>query len=322
MNLPPRPARPILTILLAFGLVLGAAAAFAPQIFWEYANVAEPHVIITPSAVKIARGRMFDDYWSVEEIAPNTFAIGEPRYYQQNYSYLVLGRDRAVMLDAGTGNRDIRPVLRSLTTLPLTVIPSHLHFDHTGGLGAFEHIAMLDLPALRAEAKGDRFRPTRYQFLGAYDHLREPTWRVEAWWRPQSSIDLGGRKVQVLSTPGHTPSGVSLYDAGNRMLFTGDYIYPTTLYAFLPGASLSAYRATARRLLATLPADTTLWTAHCCRAGEDAAAPWLSMSDLKDLSAALDKLDRGELKGTGVYPVGHPVNRQMTLATGWAFNNR
>ena len=76
------------------------------------------------------------------------------------------------------------------------------------------------------------------------------------------------------------------------------------------------------KALATLPADTRLWTSHCCRAGEDAAAPWLSMSDLKDLSTALDKLDRGELKGTGVYPVGHPVNRQMTLATGWSFNNR
>ena len=180
-------------ILITLGLALGAAEVFAPYLFWEYANIAEPHVIITPTPVKIARGRMFDDYWSVEEIAPNTFAIGEPRYYQQNYSYLILGGTQAVMLDAGTGNRDIRPVLRSLTTLPLTVIPSHLHFDHTGGLGAFEHIAMLDLPALRAQAKDDRFRPCRYQFLGAYDHLREPTWRVEAWWRPNSVSALGGR---------------------------------------------------------------------------------------------------------------------------------
>ena len=322
MNPPPRPARPILTILIALGLVLGAGAAFAPYLFWEYANLAEPHAIVTPGPVKIARGRMVDDDWSVEEIAPNTWAIGEPRYYQQNYSYLILGRTQAVMLDAGTGNRDIRTILRSLTTLPLTVIPSHLHFDHTGGLGGFEHIAMLDLPSLRAQAKGDQFHPTRYQFLGAYDHLREPTWRVETWWGPGSVIDLGGRKIEVLSTPGHTPNGVSLYDPANRLLFTGDYIYPTTLYAFLPGASLSAYRATARRLLATLPADTTLWTAHCCRAGEDAAAPWLSMTDLKDLANALDRLERGELKGTGLYPVRYPVNRQMTLAAGWAFNNR
>ena len=28
-----------------------------------------------------------DDYFTIDEIAPNTFAIGEPRYYQQNYSY-------------------------------------------------------------------------------------------------------------------------------------------------------------------------------------------------------------------------------------------
>lgn len=69
MNPPPRPARPILTILIALGLVLGAGAAFAPYLFWEYASLAEPHAIVTPMLVKIARGRMVDDYWSMEEIA-------------------------------------------------------------------------------------------------------------------------------------------------------------------------------------------------------------------------------------------------------------
>jgi len=72
----------------------------------------------------------------------------------------------------------------------------------------------------------------------------------------------------VLSTPGHTPSSVALFDARTKRLFIGDFIYPTTLYAFLPGASLSAYQATARRLLGMLPADTVLWTAHCCRKNE------------------------------------------------------
>ena len=303
-------------------LGLATAAAFAPYLFVEYSVLTDRHAIIVPGPVKIARGRMVDDYWSVEKIAPDTWAIGEPRYYQQNYSYLILGRDRAVMMDAGTGTRDIRPVLKSLTALPITVIPSHLHFDHTGGLGAFDHIAFLDEGDLRARTKDGLFRPSRYEFLGAGDHLTDPVWRISEWWKPDSIVDLGGRELQVLATPGHTPNGLSLWDAQNRMLFTGDYIYPTTLYAFLPGASLSAYRQTARRLLATLPADTRLWTAHCCRAGEDAAAPWLSMADVQDLAAALDRLDRGEGKGAGFYPVRRPVNAQMTLATGWPFNNR
>ncbi len=299
-----------------------AAAFNAPYVFAEYAAHFTHHEIIDPKPVKIARGRMFDDYWSVETIGPDTYALGEPRYYQQNYSYLLVGKTRALMFDAGSGTRNIMPVIRSLTSLPVTVIPSHLHFDHTGGIAPFTSVAMLDIPRLRAETHDGVFRPSRYEFLGMGDHMTAPDIRAAEWVRPGGYLDLGGRRVQVLNTRGHTPNGVSVYDRERRMLFTGDYIYTTTLYAFEPGASLSVYRETAKTLLATLPHDTTLWTAHCCRHGEDAAAPWLGMSDLADVLNALNKLERGELKGSGFFPVRYPVNRQMTLATGFGWNNR
>jgi glyoxylase-like metal-dependent hydrolase (beta-lactamase superfamily II) len=115
---------------------------------------------------------------------------------------------------------------------------------------------------------------------------------------------------------------VALFDAANRRLFIGDFIYPTTLYAFLPGASLSAYQATARTLLGILPADTTLWTAHCCRKNEGVSAPWLSMSDLRDLDAALTAVRAGHAKSRGFYPRIFPVNEEMRLATGFPWNNR
>ena len=104
----------------------------------------------------------FDDYFVVEAIDPTTFAIGEPRYYQGNYSYLILGAQRAILFDAGTGLRDIEPVVRSLTRLPVTVIASHLHFDHVGALGRFEKTALVDEPSLRARAKDSRLTLRRY----------------------------------------------------------------------------------------------------------------------------------------------------------------
>ena len=63
--------------LVALGLA--TAAAFAPYLFVEYSVLTDRHAIIVPKPVKIARGRMVDDYWSVEKIAPDTWAIGEPR---------------------------------------------------------------------------------------------------------------------------------------------------------------------------------------------------------------------------------------------------
>lgn len=320
------PRRSIWPVVGGLALLLAILAAlalwFAPYVFVEVHARTSHYDITDPAPAKIAKGRMFDDYWQIQSIGPDTFAIGEPRFYQQNYSYLILGRTRALMFDAGSGTRNIMPVIRSLTTLPVTVIPSHLHSDHTGGIGVFDHVALIDLPRLRAETRDGVFHPGPYEFLGQPDHKPAPAIRVTEWLAPGAAIDLGGRRLQVLNTPGHTPTSVSLYDAGNRMLFTGDYIYPTTLYAFAPGASLSAYSATARSLLASLPADTILWTAHCCRAGEDPSAPWLTMADLKDLSVALDKLARGETKPKGAYPFRSPVSRQMTLATAFPWNNR
>ena len=265
---------------------------------------------------------MVDDYWAVQKLDADTYAIGEPRYYQQNYAYLILGQHRAVLFDAGSGTRDIAPVVARLTKLPVTLVVSHLHFDHLGGVGPYASLAMIDLPQTRADLSGGRFTPTRYQYLGLVDHRRPPTVTVTEWLKPDSEIDLGGRSLRVLATPGHTPTSVSLYDPAAHRLFAGDYIYPTTLYAFLPGASLATYRATARRLLGQLPADTILWTAHCCRAAEQISAPWLGMNDLRDLDSALAAHAAGRLKGTGFYPRRFPVSRQMTLATGFAWNNR
>jgi glyoxylase-like metal-dependent hydrolase (beta-lactamase superfamily II) len=140
--------------------------------------------------------------------------------------------------------------------------------------------------------------------------------------KPGATIDLGGRVLTVLSTPGHTPSSAALYDSATHRVFIGDFIYPTTLYAFLPGASLSAYQSTARMLIHMLPPDAIFWTAHCCRAGEGVSAPWLAMSDLHDVDSTLTAIRTGHAHATGFYPRHYPLNKQMTIATGFPWNNR
>ena len=308
----------IVGVLLLAGIV---AALFAPYVDAELAVWIEPHAIVDAATAHLAKGRMVDEYFAVEDLGDGTFAIGEPRYYQQNYSYLIVGETRAILFDSGSGTRDISGVVANLTKLPITVIVSHLHYDHLGGVGPFGHVAMIDMPETRADMAGALFQPSRYEYMGFYDGRVAPSFRVSEWLAPGAVIDLGGRALQVLSTPGHTPSSVALFDATNRRLFIGDFIYPTTLYAFLPGARLSAYQATAKMLLRMLPADTVLWTAHCCRKNEGVSAPWLSMRDLRDLDTALTAVRAGQAKGAGFYPRVFRVNDEMTLAVGFPWNN-
>jgi hydroxyacylglutathione hydrolase len=312
-----------LLAIAALTIVVVIAAVFAPYIYAEYhfnLHGQAPKVQSKPDVPVI--GRWFDDYFIVEIIDPNTFAIGEPRYYQGNYSYLILGERRAVLFDAGSGLRDIVPVVRSLTSLPVTAIASHLHFDHVGALGRLDRTAMLDDPSLRSRARDSRLRLKRYEFLGFADRLANPMFLVDEWWTPDSVIDLGGRRLRVLATPGHTPTSVSLYDDVRHQLFVGDYIYPGNLYAFLPGASRSAYRNTTKTLLSTIGPATRIFTAHMANPPAPVRAPVLEVADLQSLQRALTLIEQDRLTSTGFYPRSFPVRGELKFVTGWDWNNR
>lgn len=308
-----------------------AWAAFAPYLYPEYELLKSGReAAVLPPLTGAITGRWFDDYFVIEDIDGSTFAIGEPRYYQGNYSYLLLGEKRAVLYDAGTGTRDIVPVVRSLTALPVTVIPSHLHFDHVGALGRFERTALLDDPSLRRRARTGRLTLERYEFLGFWQDLPPPTFRVDDWWAADSRVDLGGRTLQVWSTPGHTPTSVSLYDADRGQLFAGDFIYPAHLYAFLPGSSRGAYLATTRRVLGNVDPGTRIFCAHMEGIPAPLRAPALAVADLRALEATLSGLQAGIVSRVPPhdfptvlgYPVIYPVRGSISFATGYPWNNR
>ncbi|WP_374572022.1 MBL fold metallo-hydrolase [Phenylobacterium sp.] len=306
----------------AVAALIGLCVTFAPYLFTELFIVFERdlHVSLMPPTQNAASfrprpgaplGEVIDGYWRVQQIAPDTWAIGEPQDAPDNYEYLLVGQSRALLIDAGATRRDIHQALSRLTKLPVTVIPSHLHFDHTNGLSHFTSIALIDTPQTRAREKDGVVRLGRYQYIGSDG----PVFRPTQWVKPDEWIDLGGRRVQVLLTPGHTATSVSIHDPERKLLFTGDLIYPTSLYVFLPDSSLSAYRTTAARLLAAMPADTTIYGAHCCRNDGPPQAPWLSMSDLRDVDTAVAAIQAGQAKGRGVFIRRFPVNGRMTLLT-------
>jgi hydroxyacylglutathione hydrolase len=309
--------------LLAIGVVIAAliAALAAPYGYAEYALRRHGPLVGAAPAVP-AEGRWFDDYYLVQTIDATTFAIGEPRYYQGNYSYLLIGARRAVLFDSGTSVRDIVPVVRSLTSLPVTVVPSHLHWDHVGGLGRFERTALLDDAELRARTHDHVLVLGRYEYLGFADGLAAPRVRVDEWWRAGSVIDLGARELRVLHTPGHTPTSLSLYDADRKLLFCGDFVYPGKLYVFLPGGSRSAYRSTIEQLLAELDPATRIFTAHLADDPKVVAAPELHVADLVALRQALVAMQNLSAQPSGLYPRVYPVSPAMQFATGFPWNNR
>ena len=269
-----------------------------------------------PIAAEGPGARWLDDYFLIVEIDPQTFAIAEPRYEQQNLNYLIIGHDRAVLFDAGSGLRDVAAAAAQLTDKPITFVPSHLHYDHIGKGGPFARTAMVDLPHLRAraerpsEGQTTQIQLTWQEHLGKPEGYSAPAMQVDEWLIPGSVMSLGGRALRVLYTPGHTDDSISLLDSARGMLFAGDFIYSGPLYAFLPNSSLGDYQQGATTLLANTQTDTKVFGAH--RTGPP-GAPMLTRADIQEVLSTLNQVEAGNIAAEGDYPVSYPVNDRIVL---------
>lgn len=306
-------------------LLAGLGLAFAPAVFPYLTRGPLPLSLRPPPAPGFdaapgpALGQVVDGHWRVQPIAPDTYAIGEPADAPDNYEYLLVGQKRALLIDSGATDRDIHPALAGLTRLPIVVVPTHLHYDHTNGLRHFDDVALVDLPETRGRVRDGKVHLSFREYQGPM--RAAPVFAVNEWIRPGGVIDLGGRAVTLLSTPGHTATSISISDPAHKLLFTGDLIYTTSLYAFMPDSSLAAYVDTLDRLRARLPADTRVYGAHCCRNDVPAQAPWLGMQDLADARTAVQAIRTGQAHGRGLVLRRFPVNRRMTLITFYPFGN-
>lgn len=194
---------------------------------------------------------MINDLWfTIQQLDGNSYAISEYGHWEKVHSFLLLGKEKAVLIDTGLGIDNIKRITDQLTTLPIEVITTHVHTDHIGSHGQYEIIYVhesdkdwlvngikgLSIEQIRRDISRDitlptpeTFNPDKYQpFQG------EPTGLL----KDGDVIELGNRKLIIYHTPGHSPGHISIFDETNGYLFTGDLLYDETpIYAFYPSTN-------------------------------------------------------------------------------------
>lgn len=251
----------------------------------------------------LERVTVSNDWFWVYKLENDVFAIYEPHQWQEVISYLILGREKALLFDTGNGIGKISAVVNELTSLPVFVLNSHTHFDHIGGNAEFSDIIAMDTDYTRNNSGGysnelvweevseealcgalpDGINPATYH---------TPSFKVKKFITDGYKIDLGGRILEVLSTPGHTPDAISILDSDLGLLWVGDIYYDGPIWLFAPESDLDAYYQSVEHLCNMVPHLNTLHPAH--------NGPIADPHSLYLLRKALINIQNGTISGNAI----------------------
>ncbi len=280
-----------------------AVALFAPALNAQSSGVPDwCRNLPRPEYKSMQRVPVKQTWFEVYRVAPGVFAIYEPHQWEETISYLILGGKRALLFDTGMGIGDLKAVTSELTALPVAVLNSHTHPDHTGSNWQFHFVYGFDSDFTRQNSHGStgvQGEVAPGKLCGSWPAGFDPkayvikSWTVNERVHEGTIIDLGKRHLTVLATPGHAPDSLCLFDKENGLLFTGDTYYPGPIYIFGTGANPSAYQQSVHRLAALAPQIKLVLGAH--------NVPIASPSVLPKLASGFDAIQSGQVKPTSVH---------------------
>ncbi len=200
------------------------------------------------------------NWFEVYQLNENTYAIYEPYQWQEAISYLLIGTEKAMLVDTLQGIGDIKSVVDQLTKLPVIVVNTHSHFDHVSGNYQFETVYGLDKPFTLNNAKGhdhsvnagnmtpDTFWKNVPKTFNADTYENKP-YQISKYLQDGEIIDIGDRPIEVVFAPGHSPDSLILVDKNNRFMMTGDTFYPAPIYVYSDTSSFRDYANSIQTML-------------------------------------------------------------------------
>lgn len=260
--------------------------------------------------------------FTVTQINDHTYQIAEVYHLPAALPmYLIVGTERAALIDTGMGLPGLRKTVEEITNLPVSVYNTHAHMDHAAGNPQFDRCYMH--PDEEAQARGDFPVQQRLEFIELkcmYDPERESILEYarqglseydsnyEIFYITDGEhIDLGGGIIlEAIHVPGHTQGSMVYVNRADGFAFCGDSLNPRSSIAMWPGAPTIAVYCTALQHLFDLTKGdvTRYYVGH--------RLYYFEQQDVKDVLQCAQEI----LNGVPGEPVALVMNRTAP-ARGW-----
>ena len=208
-----------------------------------------------------------DGWFEIHEVADGVVALTESLGEVDRFgpvwthTYLIRGDERTALIDASHGIGNLLAAVRSVTKADIKCLLTHYHFDHIGCAHQFDKVAiseveatlLMEPPTPEMEALTADIRnkctqtvPDGFSFDEYHIEPTTPTRRLVEG----DEIDLGGRSLKAIHTPGHSPGSICFLDPQDGLLFTGDTANQGLLTLSLELCDIPAYVDSISRLVA------------------------------------------------------------------------
>lgn len=177
-----------------------------------------------------------DTWFSVTEVASKTWHISDNGF---DNIYLVEGEERALLVDTGCGVGDLKTLVSTLTSLPITVVNTHGHPDHVLGNAQFPEAHIAGEDALRL-GRYTSIASRQMILQGMLSGKCSAGFSADEWLASEigkiipvengHEFELGERCIKVVAMPGHSAGCIGLLDEKEKLFFSGDSIAECDLW--------------------------------------------------------------------------------------------
>lgn len=158
--------------------------------------------------------------------------------------FILVGKDKAAVIDSGVSGAGVVELIRTITDKELILVNTHGDGDHCAGTFEFSEISISREDYYNCGLK-ERFPDCRPVFISE-----------------GNVIDLGGRTLEIIETPGHTKGSLSVLDRDNKALFSGDGVQTGNIFMFGQHRDTSVFESSLNKLIARKEEYEVIYPSH------------------------------------------------------------